>query len=129
VWRSRVAVVATYLLVLALSVELAVWESFLVGARPFGVAFPISAVLAVVGNVILGRAGARVLRRRAGAVGPGIVWLAVALTIGSSRPEGDTIVPDTLRGLAFLLAGTVSAALVVGSQRSFGTTPERPSDR
>ena len=63
--KVRVATGATYTLVLVLTVELALWESFLVAARPFGIALPVSAVLAVVGNVVLGRAGARVFHRAA----------------------------------------------------------------
>ena len=103
-----------YALVVVLAVELAVWESFLVAARPFGVAFPVAGLLAVVGNVGLGVAGARTAGARAGAVVPGVVWLVVALVLGSGTSEGDRVVPDTVRGLAFLLLGTVAAAGVVG---------------
>lgn len=102
-------------LVVVLAVELAVWEAFLVAARPLGWPLPVAALLAVVGNVGLGTAGARALRSRWGAVVPGILWLAIALTLGSGRTEGDRIVPDTLRGLAFLLLGTLAAAGVAGS--------------
>ena len=56
-------VYARYALVLVVALELAVGESFLVAARPFGMALPVSAVLAVVGNVTLGLLGARVLGR------------------------------------------------------------------
>lgn len=118
---------ASFALVLVLTVELALWEAFLVGARPFGVALPVSAVLAVVGNVGTGLAGAHVLQRRAGAVAPGLLWLTIALVLGSKRPEGDLIVPNTLRGLAFLLAGTLAGAAVVGvtgSRPGAGATPE-----
>ena len=108
---------ARYALVVVLALELAVWESFLVAARPFGVPFPLAALLAVVGNVALGVAGARVLGNRAGAVVPGVVWLAVALTLGSGTAEGDRVVPDSLRGVAFLLLGTLAAAGVVGVLR------------
>ncbi len=122
----------TYALVVVLTVELAVWGAFLVGARPFGTAFPVAAVVAVVGNVSLGLAGARVLGSRTGAVIPGVLWLAIALLFGSGRPEGDAIVPETLRGLSFLLLGTVAAAGVVGvtgGRRSAGATPEAAPDR
>ncbi len=101
-------------LVVVLACELAVWEAFLVGARPWGVAVPVSAFLAVVGNVSLGVAGARALGSRAGAVVPGVLWLAIVLGLASSRPEGDVVVPDTLRGLSFLLLGTLAAAGTVG---------------
>lgn len=106
-----------FALVVVLAVELAVWEAFLVAARPLGLAFPVAGLLAVVGNVGLGVAGARVLGARAGAVVPGVVWLAIALTLGTGTAEGDRVVPDTVRGLAFLLLGTLAAAGVVGGLR------------
>ena len=107
----------TYGVLLVLAAELAVWEAFLVGARPLGTGFPLAALLAVAGNVALGLAGAAVLGSRAGAVWPGVLWLLVALTLGSGRAEGDRVVPDSLRGFAFLLLGTVTAAVVVGAVR------------
>jgi len=118
--------------VLVLTVELAVWEAFLVAARPFGTGFPLAALLAVVGNVLLGVAGARVLGSRTGAVIPGVIWLAIALLLGSGRPEGDAVVPETVRGLAFLLLGTLAAAGVVGAlrnQQDPGATPGSPDGR
>ena len=130
--KARVATGATYTLVLVLTVELALWESFLVAARPFGIALPVSAVLAVVGNVVLGRAGARVLQRPLGAVIPGVLWLAIVLRLGTGQPGGDRIVPGTFRGLAFLLAGTIAGAAVIGTTGSRGTgsaTPEGPERR
>jgi hypothetical protein len=56
-----------------------------------------------------------VLRRRAGAALPGLLWIVVALQLGSKRTEGDLVVPGDLRGVAFLLAGALAAALVVGA--------------
>jgi hypothetical protein len=109
--------------VLVLAVELAVWGAFLVSARPLGHALPVAALVALVGNVAVGRAGAQVLGRRAGAVVPGVIWLVVALVLGSRRPEGDVIVTSTFRGLAFLFVGTLAAAAVVG------TSPGAPSGR
>jgi hypothetical protein len=105
---------ASYLLVLVLALEVAVGEAFLVAARPFGEPLPVAALAAVVGNVALGRLGARVLGRPApGAAGPGLVWLVAALALGSGAPGGDRVVPGTGRGLAFLVAGAAAAAGVV----------------
>jgi len=102
-----------YLLVLALAVELALWESFLVGARPFGVGLPVSAALAVVGNLVLGRLGATLLRRPLGAAVPGLLWLGVTLTLGSRTAEGDLVVTNTFRGVGLLIAGSAAAAVAV----------------
>jgi hypothetical protein len=124
--------VAAYVLVLVLGLELAVWEAFLVAARPFGVALPLAAALALVGNVAVGLAGARVLRRPLGAAVPGLVWLAVALTLGSKTAEGDVVVPSSFRGTAFLLVGTAAAAVPVGlaaGRRGNGATPRGETRR
>ena len=106
--------VASYLLVLVVGLELAVWEAFLVAARPFGLALPLAAALAVGGNLLVGLAGARVLRRPLGAGLPGLVWLGVALGLGTKTAEGDVVVAGTWRGTAFLRAGTAAAAVAVG---------------
>ena len=130
--RSRAATCFGFALVVVVTVELAVWESFLVPARLWGHALPVAAALAVPGNVVLGLTGARVLRRQAGAVIPGAIWLAIALALGSRRPEGDLIVTGTLRGLAFLLAGTLAAAAAIGAaggRRQVRTSPEAPERR
>ncbi len=101
-------------LVVVLTCQLAVWEAFLVGARPFGVPLPVSAALAVVGNLVLGVAGARTLGSRTGAVVPAALWVLIVLALASSRSEGDVVVPDSFRGLAFLLLGTLAAAAPLG---------------
>lgn len=101
-------------LVVVLACQLAVWEAFLVGARPWGLPLPVSALLAVVGNVVLGVVGARTLGNRIGAVVPAALWLIIVLGLASSRAEGDVVIPDSVRGLAFLLLGTLAAAAPVG---------------
>lgn len=120
-----------FALVLVVALELALAESFLVAARPFGTALPVSAVLAVVGNVVLGVVGARVLGRPLGAALPGLLWLAVALTLGSRRAEGDVVVTSTWRGISFLVAGAAAAAGVVAvtAAGKNGATPGGDSRR
>jgi len=105
---------ASYALVLLVGIELALWEAFLVAARPFGTALPLAAAVAVAGNLLLGLAGGRLLRRPLGAALPGVLWLAVALALGTKTAEGDVVVAGTGRGTAFLLAGTAAAAIPVG---------------
>jgi hypothetical protein len=102
-----------YVLLLVLAAELALWESFLVGARPLGSTVPVAAALAVVGNLALGRAGAAVLQNAVGAAVPGLVWLAVTLTLGSRTAEGDLVVTNTFRGVALLIGGAAAAAVAV----------------
>lgn len=111
---SRARVVASYALVLVLAAELAVWGAFLVLLRVGGHPFPLGIVVAAVGNLALGTAGGRVLGNRWGQVGPGVVWLLIALQLGSSRPEGDLVITGGLRGLSFLVVGTVAAVAVLG---------------
>lgn len=100
-----------YLLVLVLAVELAVWECFLVPASPTGSA----AVLAVLGNITLGRAGGRL--RPGGGLGPGLCWLAVAFTFSLTGPLGDVVVPGNTAGVLFLVAGVAGAAVGLGRGR------------
>ena len=111
--RSLVLAVAAYALVLVLAAELAVWGAFLVFVRAYGHAVPVGIAVAAVGNVVLGTAGGRVLGSRWGQVGPGVVWLLIALQLGSSRPEGDLIITNSTRGLAFLLVGAVASVAVL----------------
>jgi hypothetical protein len=130
--NTHAGTAAAYTLVVVLSIELAVWESFLTGARPFGTALPVSAALTVVGNVVLSVAGARLLRRRLGAIIPSLLWLGIALTLGGTGPGGDRVVLQDGRGLSFLLLGAVAAAVVVGAiddGRRVRATPEPSGSR
>ena len=110
---SRARVVASYVLVLVLTVELALWGAFLVYVRVGGQALPVGIAVAAVSNVALTTAGGRVLGSRWGQVGPGVVWLLVALELGSSRPEGDLIITGGFRGLAFLVVGFLAVLVVL----------------
>ena len=113
--RTRpAATYATYALVLVLAALLAVWGAFLVPLRIGTVPLPVSWLIAAVGNVALGWWGGRLLGR-VGAVGPGVVWLVIALTLGTKRAEGDLIVPGTIIGLVFLLVGAIASAVAYGA--------------
>ena len=102
-----------YVLVLLLTVVLAVWGAFLVPLRFGTVPLPASWLVAAVGNGLLGWAGGRLLGRP-GALVPGLLWLAIALTLGSKRAEGDLVVPGTVPGLVFLLVGALASAVAYG---------------
>lgn len=113
---GRVATSATYGLVLVLALLLAVWGAFLVPLRIGTVPLPVAVLVALVGNAALGWWGGRLLGRP-GAAGPGLVWLAVALSLGSQRREGDLVVPGSAMGLVFLLVGAVTSAVAFGAVR------------
>lgn len=106
----------SYGLVLLLTVELAVWGAFLVPLRVGRVPVPVGLAVALA-VAPLCRAGGRVLGRRAGAVGVMVLWTGVALVLSQRRTEGDLVITNSLRGLAYLAVGLLTAALVVGAWR------------
>lgn len=116
---------ATYLLLVVVTLEAAVGECFLTGARPFGHPVPVAAAVAALVNPVLGYAGGRVLGRTAGAVVPGFLWLALVTLLGAQRAEGDVLVPATLRGYALIGVGAVAA--VIGGV--LGATPRGQTSR
>lgn len=114
-----------YLLVVVLAVELALAESFLTGARPWGHPVPVAALLAALANPLLGYAGGRVLRNSAGSVVPGLLWLATIMVLSTQRSEGDVVVAATARGWTLIAIGTLGA--VIGAV--LGATPRAPTRR
>lgn len=110
---DRLVTALSFGLVLLIALLLAVWGAFLVPLRLGGVPVPACLVVAAVGNVALGVAGGRLLGT-AGAVAPGVVWVVVALMLGSKRGEGDLVVPGTGMGTAFLAVGALAAAVGYG---------------
>ena len=103
-----------YALVLLLTVLLALWGAFLVPFSVGGTQVPVSIVIAVVGNVLVGRAAAR-LAGSSGALATGALWTGVALVLSSRRAEGDVVVPGSAVGMAFLLAGVLASAVAYGA--------------
>ncbi len=122
---GRQGTYAAYGLVLVLTVLLAVWGAFLVPLRVGGTAVPVCWVVAVVGNVLLGRYGGQLLGR-SGALVPGLLWLGIALTLGSKRREGDLIVPGSVTGLVFLLVGAIASAVAYGLASPGAPTSRSP---
>lgn len=111
---GRVETVGGYALVLALAVLLAVWGVFLVPLRIAGFPAPLSLVLAVAGNAVLGRLAGQHLGRAAAGLA-GVVWLVVVLQFFVVRDEGDYVVHGSssisLTGVAFLFLGAITSAL------------------
>lgn len=111
---GRVETVGGYALVLVLAVLLAVWGVFLVPLRIAGFPAPLSLVLAVAGNAVLGRLAGQHLGRAAAGLA-GVVWLVVVLQFFVVRDEGDYVVHGSssisLTGVAFLFLGAITSAL------------------
>jgi len=83
--------------VLVLALLVAVWGSFLVPLRYDGTVVPVSWLIVAVGNVVLGRAGGRLLGWP-GALGTGVVWIAVALSRGSEPRRSNIRLAPSTRG-------------------------------
>lgn len=95
---------------------LALVAAFYVPTRVAFVSLGDVAALATVGPYarLVGRA------TRSTAVGaiPPVAWLFTTMYFASTRPEGDLIVTGSAYGLAFLLLGTVSGAVGIGTIRT-----------
>jgi len=105
-WGRAVAGVV----VVALAVEVAVVECFMVPLRAGRWPLPVCVLAAVVGNVVLARLAVRLTGLRWLGVLPPLIWLAVVLVLAAPRPEGDLVVPGSWVGLAFLFGGAVAGA-------------------
>jgi hypothetical protein len=103
-----------YVLLLLLTVLLALWGAFLVPFRVGGTLVPVSLAIAVVGNVLVGRAASR-LAGSTGALATGALWVGVTLVLSSRRAEGDVVVPGSAVGLGFLVAGALASAVAYGA--------------
>ncbi len=119
----------SYLLVLWLAVLNALYGAFLVPLRLGTTHIPVCLVFASAGTFALGAAGGRVVGRRWGAAVPGAAWLALALVLGSSRREGDLVIPGGWVGVTYLVVGAVAAAAAYGQTYGIAATPGPPSGR
>ena len=130
--------VASYAVVLVLTVLLTLWGAFLVPFRVGGVLVPLSWVVAAVGNVGVALLGSR-LAGSLGAAVPGLLWLGLVATLLPRKTEGDLVLPGTYVALGYLLVGAVASAIAYGyasaRARSAATstttaaTPARPARR
>ena len=113
---SRALLVGSLVAVGLLAAVLAIIGAFLSAwlPRPLGVPIPVGVLVAVGGNLGLGFLGARWTGTRAAPVLSALIWVVIALLLGSSRPEGDLVVTGSGRGVAFLLLGTAAAAAGIG---------------
>jgi len=101
--------VASYAMVLVLTVLCAVWGAFLVPLRVAGVTAPVSLVFALA-NAPLTYAGSRVFAGR----GPGVVPV---LRLGTPTSDHDIIITSSGTGYVFLITGFVAALVGLAAPR------------
>ena len=120
-----------FALVLVLTVLLCLWAAFLVPLRIGTVRVPVSLLVAGLGNVLLGRAGGRLLGMP-GVLVPGVLWIGLAYLLGTRRTEGDLVILGDTVGTLFLVVGALgfAAAYAMTSLRNEAPpTPRAPAGR
>jgi len=112
---GRALLATTVAAICVLAFVLAVIGSFLSPAvwHPLSVPFPVGSAVAVVSNIAIGVLGVRGAGSRLAPTLTALIWLGVALLLGSQRAEGDLIVPGTWPGVVYLFAGTAAAAVPI----------------
>ncbi len=97
---------------------LALVQVFWLPLRIAGVLVPLSALGAVVGNLLLPAAAHRLSGSRVVGLLPALVWAVVAVAAMVRTPEGDLVLTGGgatgTTNLLFLLGGLVAAAVSVG---------------
>ncbi|SFU00419.1 hypothetical protein SAMN05660657_04651 [Geodermatophilus amargosae] len=124
---SRASLVLAALAAVLVAGWLALVEVFWLPLRVAGVLVPLSVLVAVVGNYLLVVGALRLTGSRVVAVLPAVVWLVVAVSATTRRPEGDLVAVGSgglgAVTLAFLGLGVVAAAFAVGQVLA---APRRP---
>ena len=105
--------VASYTVLLVLTVLLTLWGAFLVPFRVGGALVPLSWVVAAAGNLGVALLGGRLLGS-AGAAVPGLLWLALVAGLLPRKTEGDLVLPGTYVALGYLVVGAVASAIAWG---------------
>ena len=122
-WGVAAVVVGTWL---------ALVEVFWLPLRVAGVLFPLSVLVAAVGNLLLPRLALRLSSSRLAAALTGVAWIVVVVAAMIRRPEGDLLITGGgatgVVNLAFLLVGVLAAAYAVGRAVG-GPRPVRPQAR
>lgn len=114
---SRRARVATLAVLVVVGVELALIGGFLTLSEPhlLGIPLPLGPAVGLLGNAAAGLWVVRLMGRMAVAA-PALGWIVTVLPLSATRPEGDLIITNDVRGLAFLLLGSLAwaGAAIVG---------------
>lgn len=113
--QSRAVAIATVVVSAVVGGLLAMLGAFFVPLRSGWLSLGDALALVTIGPYVflVGRA----LRSPLAGVPPALGWLFTTMSFASLRPEGDLIVTGEATGLAFLLLGTVSAAVGIGTIR------------
>lgn len=106
--RSRLGTLAVLVVI---GVELALLGGFLTLSEPhlLGLPLPIGPAVGLLANGAFGLWTVRRVGRTAVAA-PAFGWIVTVLFLSSTRPEGDLIITNDVKGLAFLLLGSLAWA-------------------
>jgi hypothetical protein len=116
VTQSRAVAIATVVVSAFVGGLLAMLGAFFVPLRSGWLSLGDALALVTIGPYafLVGRA----LRSSLAGAAPALAWLCTTMYFASLRPEGDLIVTGEPTGLAFLLLGTLSAAVGIGTIRA-----------
>jgi hypothetical protein len=114
VTSRKVVTAALLLLGAVVGMLIAVVTAFYVPTRPVSVGVVTTVLLIGPYAHGLGRA----LRSAFAASLPCVAWLVTTMLLASTRTEGDLVVTGSAEGVAFLLLGTMSGAVGVGTVRA-----------
>lgn len=128
---DRILLGATIAVLIVLAVFLAIVGAFYCpeDVHVLGIPLPLGVLVAVLGNLALGFGGAWGTGSRVTPGLTGLAWFVVAFLLGTTRPEGDVVVPGSgWHGIAFLFLGAGAAAVAIGlGPKRRLAAPPRPS--
>ena len=105
---------------------IAVVTAFYVPTRPVSLGVALTVLLLGPYAHLVGRT----VRSTGAAALPCVAWLVVTMLLASQRPEGDLVVTGSVAGIAFLLLGTISGVVGIGTVRAgIARSDRRAADR
>lgn len=111
---ARAVTISLLVVGVAVGMLIAIVTAFYVPTRPV----PLGVVATVVLLGPYAHALGRTLRSTGAAALPCVAWLVTTMALASTRAEGDLVVTGSVSGLLFLLLGTISAAVGIGTIRA-----------
>lgn len=125
---GRLGTVLAYAVLLVLTALVTVYGAFFTLLSVGGAPVPVGLALALLTGPLC-FAGGRITGSRYGVAAPGLLWALLVLPLISQRREGDLIVDGSLRGLAFLALGALSASVAIGLWRARPASPAGSGSR